>query len=234
MPRRARHYLAGMPYHIVQRGNNRQPCFLEIADYRYYLTLWREYARFYDVRVHAYCLMTNHVHFLLTPARKDSISSATRVVGSTYARYMNMKYERTGTLWEGRHRASLVQTQRYFLTCQRYIELNPVRASMVNMPEEYPWSSFAENALGANGWMQPHAEFLALGQSDAARRQAYLRLFDKPISRRQLTLIRGATHYCQPLANRRFKKELSEKYGLPMGRLRPGQPRKYGDGGVTF
>ncbi|MBC54468.1 MAG: transposase [Gammaproteobacteria bacterium] len=230
MPRRARHYLAGMPYHIVQRGNNRQRCFMKYADYEFYLKLWRVHASAFDVHVHAYCLMTNHVHFLLTPQHKDSISRVTRIVGSNYASYINKKYERTGTLWEGRHRASLVQTRRYFLTCQRYIELNPVRAYMVNTPEEYLWSSYRENALGARGWMQPHAEFLALGESVAARREAYMQLFDKPVNRHQLTLIRSATHSCQPVADNRYKKELKEKYGLRIGRLRPGQPRKNGDG----
>ncbi|OFE11739.1 hypothetical protein PHACT_00030 [Pseudohongiella acticola] len=236
MPRRARHYVAGMPYHIVQRGNNRQRCFLQDADYSFYLKQWRINASIYDVHVHAYCLMSNHVHFLLTPYRDDGVSWVTRIVGSNYARYINQKYNRTGTLWEGRHRASLVQTQRYFLTCQRYIELNPVRASIVTDPEHYRWSSFKENALGADGWMQPHTEFLALGESAVARREAYLRLFNKPVSKHQLTLIRSAAHCCQPVADNRYKKVLKKKYGLIIGRLRPGQPRKtkYGDGVNIF
>ncbi|MEX0740625.1 MAG: transposase [Pseudohongiella sp.] len=240
MPRRARHYLAGMPYHIVQRGNNRQRCFMKEADYEFYLELWRVHARFYDVHVHAFCLMTNHVHFLLTPQREDGISCVTRVVGSSYAGYINKKYERTGTLWEGRHHASLVQTRRYFLTCQRYIELNPVRASMVRSAGQYRWSSYRENALGVSGWMQPHAEFLALGKSDTSRREAYIRLFAKPVNRHQLTLIRHAAHSCQPVADNRYKKLLKQKYGVEIGRLRPGQPRKKngeaknGDGGNTF
>ena len=146
MPRRARMYLPGHPYHIVQRGNNREACFVEPENYRYYLELWKENARRYGVAVHAYCLMTNHIHFLVTPEDAESISRATSVIGSRYAWYFNRSYKRTGTVWEGRHRSSLVQTDRYFLTCCRYIEMNPVVAGMVHKPEEYCWSSYRANA----------------------------------------------------------------------------------------
>lgn len=125
MPRRARMYLAGLPYHVVQRGNNREACFIETENYQFYLELWKELSVRYGVAVHAYCLMTNHVHFLATPDDEVAISRTMKVVGSRYAQYVNKKYRRTGTLWEGRHRASLVQSERYLLTCMRYIECNP-------------------------------------------------------------------------------------------------------------
>ena len=141
MPRRARMYLPDLPYHIVQRGNNREACFIEPENYHYYLELWKEISSRYGTTVHAYCLMTNHVHILATPQEKTSISNTMKVVGSRYAQYINKKYKRTGTLWEGRHRSSLIQTEKYFLTCCRYIELNPVTANMVKRPEEYKWSS---------------------------------------------------------------------------------------------
>jgi putative transposase len=232
MPRRARHYLAGMPYHIVQRGNNRQVCFREAEDFRCYLNLWRKISASYGACVHAYCLMTNHIHFLVTPIRQDSISNTTRIVGSRFAHFINTKYERTGTLWEGRHRASLVQTARYFLTCQRYIELNPVRAGMVNTPEDYRWSSFAENALGAQGWLTPHPDFLALADTDAARRRAYWELFGHNISDEDLEHIRRATAYCQPVATDDFKEKLKTNYGLKIGQMRRGKPKAKGDGGI--
>ena len=146
MPRRARMYLPQHPYHIVQRGNNHEACFVEPENYQYYLELWKENARRYGIAVHAYCLMTNHIHFLVTPEHADSISRATSVIGSRYAWYFNKSYKRSGTVWEGRHKSSLVQTDRYFLICCRYIEMNPVMAGMVCKPEEYRWSSYRVNA----------------------------------------------------------------------------------------
>ena len=146
MPGRKRMYLAGLPYHLVQRGNNREVCFVEPENYQYYLQLWKECSKRYRIAVHAYCLMTNHIHFLVTPENSDSISRAMSVIGSRYAYYFNKTYKRTGTIWEGRHKSSLIQSDRYFLTCCRYIELNPVVAGMVNKPEEYKWSSYLANA----------------------------------------------------------------------------------------
>jgi putative transposase len=141
MPRRARLYLPELPYHIVQRGNNREACFIEPENYQFYLELWKEISKRYGALVHSYCLMTNHIHFLVTPTTDTSISNTMKVVGSRYAQYINKKYGRTGTLWEGRHRSSLVQSEKYFLVCCRYIELNPLRSGMVGVPEEYQWSS---------------------------------------------------------------------------------------------
>jgi putative transposase len=155
-------YIPGLPYHIVQRGNNREACFVEPENYQFYLELWRDISRRYRCRVHAYCLMTNHIHFLATPDQKTSISNTMKVVGSRYAYYFNKRYNRTGTLWEGRHRPSLVQTDRYLLTCMRYIELNPIRANMVVRPEEYRWSSYGVNGWGDSSWLQPHDEYLRL------------------------------------------------------------------------
>lgn len=130
-------YLPGMPYHIVQRGNNREACFVEPENCLFYLSLWQELSRRYGVAVHAYYLMTNPIHFLVTPESRTAISNTLEVVGSRYAQYINLRYRRTGTLWEGRHHSSLVQSDRYLLTCYRYIELNPVRAGMVARREEY-------------------------------------------------------------------------------------------------
>ena len=131
MPRRARSYVAGLPYHIVQRGNNREVCFFEVADYRCYLDWLSLALNRYRVSLHAYVLMTNHGHFLMTPGSETGISNVMKVVGSRYARYMNRTYGRSGTLWEGRHKASAVDSESYLLKCYRYIELNPVAAGMV-------------------------------------------------------------------------------------------------------
>ncbi|MDO8908251.1 MAG: transposase [Pseudohongiella sp.] len=199
MARRPRHYVSGMPYHICQRGNNRAPCFIEAADQRYYLKLWQDNSKKYGVPVHAYCLMSNHVHILCSCSTEHSISRTMQVVGSTYASYINKKYERTGTLWEGRHRASLIQSGRYLLNCYRYIELNPVRAGMVARPADYPWSSYSHNALGASSWLDPHQEYLALGNTTASRRAAYKQLFDDPLAESDIELFRKGLSRCSPV-----------------------------------
>ncbi len=228
MPRRARMYLPKFAYHIVQRGNNREACFINPEDYQLYLDLWQTCASRYKVNVHAYCLMTNHIHFLATPANSTGLSNTLKVVGSRYAYHINRTYKRTGTLWEGRHRSSLVQNNRYLLTCYRYIELNPVRAAMVDRPEEYRWSSYGFNAWRDAGWLVPHEDYIQLGQSKAQRCYAYRELFKTHINAQNLHLIRQAAHYCQPVAGEFFRHQIEEKYGIKFGYMDRGRPRKSG------
>lgn len=183
-------------------------------------------ARRYGVAVHAYCLMTNHVHFLVTPQWQASISNAMKVVGSRYAQYVNLRYKRTGTLWEGRHRASLVQSERYLLCCQRYIELNPVRAGMVGRPEEYCWSSYGFNAWGDVGWLSPHEEYSSLGRTPEQRCHTYRELFRHQLSEHDLHMIRKAAHYCQPVGDDRFRLKIEAQYGIKLGQTHRGRPSK--------
>jgi putative transposase len=234
MPRRARTYIPGLPYHIVQRGNNREACFIEPENYQFYLMLWEELAARYGVAVHAYCLMTNHVHFLVTPSSDTAISNTMKVAGSRYAQHINATYGRTGTMWEGRHRASLVQSDRYLLSCMRYIELNPVRAAMVRRPEEYRWSSYAVNAWADPGWLSPHPEFQRLGPTPAQRGSAYRELFKVLLSEEEVHLLRKAAHYCQPVGNDRFRQQIEQKYGIRLGQMARGRPRKRSDGLLKF
>ena len=214
MPRRARMYLPGLPYHIVQRGNNREVCFVEPENYQIYLELWRECSKRYGVAVHAYCLMTNHIHFLVTPEHSDSISRATRVIGSRYAYYFNKYYHRTGTVWEGRHKSSLVQTDRYFLSCSRYIELNPVAAGMVTRPDEYKWSSYLINAWGGESNLIRHDEYLKLGCDVESRCYAYRELFKCQLSDQDIRLIENASDYCHPVSDDRFRQQIEKKYNI--------------------
>jgi putative transposase len=218
-------YLPGFPYHVVQRGNNREACFIEPENYQFYLELWQQLSRRYEVDVHAYCLMTNHVHFLATPLTETALSNTMKVVGSRYAQYINKKYRRTGTLWEGRHKASLVQQDRYLLACYRYIELNPVRAGLVGRPEEYRWSSYGSNGWGDGSWIIPHEEYLRLGEDWSDRYHAYRELFKVQISEEKLHLIRKAAHYCQPVGDNRFKEQIEAKYGISFGQMSQGRPR---------
>lgn len=226
MPRRARMYVGGLPYHLVQRGNNRDACFIEPENYQCYLELWKELSTRYGVALHAYCLMTNHVHLLATPASKSALSNTMKVVGSRYAQYVNKTYRRTGTLWEGRHRASLVQAERYLLTCMRYIECNPVRAHMVTRPEAYRWSSYGATAWGDATWLTPHVEYRRLGTTPEARCYAYRELFKTQVANEDLHVIREAAHYCQPVGEDRFREALARKYGIRVGRMARGRPRK--------
>jgi len=226
MPRRARNYIAGYPYHIVQRGNNREACFLESENYQYYLELWERLSKKYGVEVHAYCLMTNHAHFLVTPKEKDSISNTFKVVGSRYVQYINRRYDHTGTMWEGRHKPSMIQSERYLLSCYRYIELNPVRAIMVECPEEYRWSSYGCNAWGDESWLILHVEYQPLGGTDEVRCTAYRGLFDVELSAPDLSMIRKASHYSQAVGDERFREQIESKYGVRLGQARRGRPRK--------
>jgi putative transposase len=146
MPRLPRYALVDVPQHVIQRGHNRQPVFFHQDDYSLYLQCLHDAAATYHSVIHAYVLMTNHVHVLMTPHQTDSLAKVMQSLGRRYVQYINTTYHRTGTLWEGRYRASLVEAEGYLLACYRYIELNPVRAGMVPKPAAYPWSSYRWHA----------------------------------------------------------------------------------------
>lgn len=195
MARRERQRVIGLPVHIIQRGNNRQACFYAEADYQFFLHHLRELARRVECAVHAYVLMTNHVHVLLTPHLARGLSLLMKLLGQRYVQYINKTYRRSGSLWDGRFRSSLIRDSRYVLACYRYIELNPVRASMVKHPLEYPWSSYAANAAGKSApWLVPHGEYLELGLDEERRRLAYRGLFDSELDQQLLREIRLSAH----------------------------------------
>lgn len=209
MPRRARLAIAGIPWHIIQRGNNRTACFYADEDYLRYLDTLGEMARKYGCAIHAYVLMTNHVHLLLTPKKADSAALLMKHLGQRYVQYINRVYRRSGTLWEGRFRSCLTQHEDYVLSCYRYIELNPVRAGMVAHPGEYRWSSYSANAEGAaNGLISPQEEYLRLGSDDEERRQTYRALFKAHIDGKRVEEIRNATNGNYALGTERFKAEI--------------------------
>jgi len=178
MPRRPRVVLPHIPLHLIQRGNNRQVCFVADEDYRFYLDWLKEFAGKTGCRVHAYVLMTNHVHLLVSAERGASPGALMKALGQRYVQYFNRTYRRSGTLWEGRYRSCLTQAEDYLLACQRYIELNPVRAGMVAHPADYPWSSYRANAQGDEDVLvTPHEIYLGLGVTEASRLAAYRALF---------------------------------------------------------
>ena len=166
MPRQHRLDLAHVAQHVIQRGNDRRPCFFAEGDYARYLDELREIALREGCAVHAYVLMTNHVHLLMTPTEAGQIARVMQALGRRYVRFINDRYHRTGTLWEGRYKACLVDSETYLLTCYRYIELNPVRAAMVAEAGDYPWSSYGRNAMGrADRLVHLHASYLALART---------------------------------------------------------------------
>ena len=178
MPRRPRLMLPDTPLHVIQRGNNRQACFFADEDYHFYLDWLGEYAGKSGCRIHAYVLMTNHVHLLLSAEGAEGAGALMKALGQRYVQYVNRTYRRSGSLWEGRFRSSLTQEEHYLLACQRYIELNPVRAGMVEHPGEYRWSSYRANAQGEESpLLTRHETFLALGGDAESRQAAYRELF---------------------------------------------------------
>ncbi|MCK7581375.1 MAG: transposase [Chromatiales bacterium] len=222
MPRRARLSIPGIPWHIIQRGNNRSACFYAEEDYRRYLDTLGMLAPKYGCAVHAYALMTNHVHSLLTPERADSAGLLMKHLGQRYVQYVNRSYRRSGTLWEGRFRSCLTQSEDYVLACYRYIELNPVRANMVAHPRDYRWSSYRVNAEGlADSLITPHAEYLRLGADGDERHTAYQALFRVHLGPQQLAEIRAATNGNYALGNERFRAEIEVMLDR---RARPGRP----------
>lgn len=214
MPRLPRISPAEIPIHIIQRGNNRQACFVSEEDHWAYTGWLKEYATKYRVDVHAWVMMTNHVHLLCTPHGDTAISQMMQAIGRRYVQYFNREYRRSGTLWEGRFKSCLVESKPYLLELYRYIELNPVRAKMVSDPGEYRWSSYQVNALGKDSELcTPHQEYLSLGKDPLERQNNYRAMFIHQLDGELLTEIRGNTHKGMAIGSERFKDELEALTG---------------------
>ena len=227
MPRRPRVTLPHVPLHVIQRGNNRQVCFVADEDYGFYLDWLKEYAGKTGCSIHAYVLMTNHVHLLLSSASSDGVGALMKALGQRYVQYVNRTYRRTGTLWEGRFRSCLTQEESYLLACQRYIELNPVRAGMVEHPAEYRWSSYRANAQGeSDALIQPHAVYGALGPDAASRQAAYRELFRYELEPGVVDEIRRATNGNYALGSDLFTEQIAAALGRRVTPGKPGRPRK--------
>ncbi len=227
MARLPRFCLAGIPQHVIQRGNNRQPCFAGASDYRFYLECMRAASRRYACAVHAYVLMTNHVHLLVTPSQKDVLPRFMQHIGRRYVQYFNFCYQRTGTLWEGRYQASLVDTEAYVLTCYRYIEMNPVRAAMAANPSDYRWSSYRHNAFDVKDEVVvPHELYTALGANPASRCTAYRELFRTNLGEATLKIIRESLNQEVVLGNDRFREYIEKALARRARPGRRGRPSK--------
>lgn len=225
MPRLPRYIAPGQPHHIIQRGNNRSEMFCRTADFEVFRDILAIAIARHKCLVHAYVFMTNHVHLLVTPQKPESIPKVMQSVGRRYVHYFNRRYDRTGTLWEGRYRATLVNTEKYLLTCYRYIELNPVRAGMTAHPADYRWSSYGANALGLDDpLVTPHERFLALDLDPIHRQQAYQALFRVPLENSTLQEIRTATNTSWALGDEEFRRTMTRSLNRRAAPLPRGRP----------
>ena len=220
------HYLTGIGS-VILRGNNRTIIFAASEDYQFLLEKLKSACDKHCCALHAYVLMTNHVHFLISPRDATAFSKTMQMVGRYYVQYFNFRYLRSGTLFEGRYRATLIDTQDYLLTCMRYIEMNPVRANMVENPAAYEWSSYRFNAIGEpNDLLTPHNEYLCLGKNETERWAAYQHLFDNRPAELDLAEIRDATNKGWPLGSDHFKKVIGTQLGMRAAPTTRGGDRK--------
>ncbi|MFN0041520.1 MAG: transposase [Burkholderiales bacterium] len=236
MARLPRYVIPGQPQHIIQRGNNRQAIFRAEADYQLFRDTLAEAADQYGLAVHAYVWMSNHVHLLATPTEDNSISKVFQSVGRKYVQYFNYTYQRSGTLWEGRYRATVVDSEQYLLSLMRYIELNPVRANMVAHPRDFPWSSYRRHADGETGknsdWLTAHREYQRLGRSAEERQTAYRQLFRAALHQDDLQAIRDCTHKGWALGGKKFSERIEASGQRRATSKGVGRPKKIPVNGV--
>ena len=226
MPRQPRFYYPGSVLHIVRRGNNRARVFASAQDHRFYLDCLRDAACAHDVAIHGYVLMTNHVHLLPRPDTPKALARMMQTLGRRYVGRFNFLHQRTGTLWEGRYKATLVETEAYFFACLRYIELNPVRAGIVATPGEYRWSSHRGNAFADDDpVLTPHSSFLALARNPAERCDVYRDSFGESLGTDVVEAIRDATQFEWALGSTSFREHVEARTGRRAARLPMGRPR---------
>jgi putative transposase len=227
MARLPRFVIPGQPQHVIVRGINREAIFYTEQDYLFYLEKLKYACEKHGCQLHAYVLMTNHVHLLLTPIAELSIGKTIQSVGRYYVQNFNYHHNRTGTLWEGRYKATLIDSENYLLNCYRYIELNPVRSAMVDHPSAYPWSSYAYNALGkTNDNLYPHRLYKRLGETPALRQKAYRDMFRSRLRDQMLNDIRESVNKSWVLGSSRFKQQIEKKLNRRVSPLARGGDRK--------
>jgi len=227
MARLPRLTLAGYPHHVVQRGNNRQPICLDTADFQTLHSLLYEHARKFNVSIHAYVLMGNHFHLLATPPTDDALPKMMQSVGRSYVRYFNDRTHRTGTLWEGRYKSTVIEADPYLLACMVCIDLNPVRAGLVAQARDYPWSSYGHyGGLHADKLITPHSLMWKLGNTPFAREAAYSQLVLSGINQDQQTALTDAVLLGWALGGENFISELQKKTPRRLSKSSPGRPSR--------
>lgn len=226
MARLPRLTLPGYPHHIIQRGNNRQPIFASTADYEHLLGLIEEFAKKFGVAVHSYVLMSNHIHLLATPQTADGIPQMMQALGRSYVRYFNSRQARTGTLWEGRYKSTLIQAERYLLACMVYIDLNPVRAGLVGDPADYPWSSYLHYVgRRSDRLVTPHPLYWEMGNTPFARDAAYAELVRSGIGSEKQRALTESTLQGWALGEAHYVAELQRRTERRVSKGRAGRPK---------
>ena len=226
MARLPRLTLPGYPHHVIQRGNNRQAIFAKTADYQRLLDLLDDNARQFEVAIHAYVLMSNHFHLLVTPQSSDGLPQMMQAVGRRYVRYFNDSQQRSGTLWEGRYRSTLIQTDRYLLACMAYIDLNPVRAGLVAQAADYPWTSHGHYiSRQMDKMVTPHPLVWALGNTPFAREAAYAELVQAGINPVQQSALTQATLSGWALGEPDFVADLQKRTQRRVAKGQAGRPQ---------
>jgi len=227
MARRLRFFVTEVPYHVVQRGNNRNPIFFSKNDYRFFLNVLQEAKTKHPCFIYAYCLMPNHFHLLIQPKEKDNISLLMKLLGAKYVHYVNRSYERTGTLWEGRFKCSLIDEESYFFTCLHYIEMNPVRAGIVDSPGVYNWSSYRVRAFGEKSpVLDLDPWYNSLGSNEQERQNRYRRFFQDSIPESTLEFIRETTNKGGLIGSSSFKERVEAVINKEIIIRSPGRPKK--------
>ena len=227
MARLGRYFLPDQPLHVIQRGNNRTAIFFDEADRRRYLDWLAAAAAEHGCAVHAYVLMTNHVHLLVTPGAADSLPRTMQSLGRRYVRHINAIRRRSGTLWEGRYRAAPIESEAHLLACTRYIELNPVRAGLIGHPRDYAWSSYRAHAEGAaDPLLTANPLYDGLGATAALRRKSYRALFRQALDEGFVDELRAATNGGWALGDRHFQRRVEKAIGRRVAPLPRGRPAK--------
>jgi putative transposase len=229
MARQPRRVIAGFPYHVIQRGHNQQRVFADDVDRRRYLEWLGEAATAHGLAVHAYVLMDNHVHLVCTPSAETSLGAAMQALGRRYVRWFNRRHGRTGTLWEGRYRSSLIEADPYLLACQRYVEMNPVRAGIVGVPADWPWSSHRHHAgLAVDPLVKPHPTVWALGNTPFERESGYRRLFEDPVQVAEQAWLAVRLGKGRAIASVHYQRRLEKERGVVLLPRPVGRPRRRG------
>ena len=227
MPRKPRFFVADIPYHIIQRGNNRNPIFFSDEDYLFFLEVLREAKTKHPCLIYSYCLMANHFHLLVEPQEKENVSFLMKLLGAKYVHYVNRTYKRTGTLWEGRFRCSLIDEELYFLSCLHYIEMNPLRAGIVTSPELYRWSSYRFRALGKKSpILDLDPWYNSLGSNETERQLKYRQFFQNLMPEANGRLIREMTNKGGIVGSAAFKEHIEKIIGRDIIFRLPGRPKK--------
>jgi putative transposase len=227
MARLNRLAVGGCVHHVLQRGIDRRPIFRDAADFLRMQEDLAELCRAGGLAVHAYVLMPDHFHLLVSPSQAEGLSRTMQALGRRYVRWFNQRHGRAGTLWEGRFRSTIIEPERYLLDCMRYIELNPLRAALVADAATYPWSSLAHHlGLAADPLVTDHPRYWSLGNTPFDRQAAYARLCAEPLDGAVLASVRDSTHRGWPLGDAAFIEALARRTERRLVRKPVGRPRR--------